>query len=236
LKLSVCMATFNGEKYIARQLQSILCQLNAEDEVIISDDTSNDSTLKIIKNIGDKRVVLLENNMFRNPTFNFENALKHSTGDIIFLSDQDDEWKPNKVEITIELLKKYDMVVCDCELIDHDGNIIMDSFYKVNNSGKGLLKNFYKNTYLGCCMAFNRKLLNKALPFPEKIPMHDIWLGMIASIFGDTCFTHHNLMYYRRHGNNSSTASGRSNNNLLNKIKFRYNLIVSLFASFTQRK
>ena len=97
--ISVCMATHNGGKYIKEQIDSILVQISNEDELIISDDSSTDDTVEIIKKIKDKRIKLFENNKFFSPNLNFENALLHSKGDIIFLSDQDDIWKKDKVKI-----------------------------------------------------------------------------------------------------------------------------------------
>ena len=105
MKLSVCMATHNGEKYLHKQLASILNQLGPEDEVVISDDSSTDTTVKIIRDIADPRIRLLENNTFYSPVYNFENAIRHGSGDIIVLADQDDVWLDNKVEVIRQQLK-----------------------------------------------------------------------------------------------------------------------------------
>ncbi|MEM7184509.1 MAG: glycosyltransferase, partial [Spirochaetota bacterium] len=110
--ISVCIATFNGEKYIHEQLVSILQQLGTNDEIIISDDSSTDNTIKMIHAINDKRIKIYHNNV-RNPIQNFENALRKAQGKYIFLSDQDDIWLETKISITIEHLQKYDLVVHD---------------------------------------------------------------------------------------------------------------------------
>ena len=102
MKISVCMATHNGERYLHEQLASILSQLGEGDEVIISDDSSADGTVDIIRGFGDQRIHLLTGNTFFNPMHNLENALKHASGDIIALSDQDDVWLGNKVRIIRE--------------------------------------------------------------------------------------------------------------------------------------
>lgn len=172
-KISVCIATYNGEKYLKKQLDSILNQLKKEDEVIISDDTSTDATVEIIKAYNDRRIILIENQKFRSPIYNFENALKHASGDIIFLADQDDIWIDNKVCTVKKYLKSYDLVISDAEIIDTNDETLYRSFYALNNSRKGFIKNIIKNSYLGCCMAFNRKILESALPFPKNVPMHD---------------------------------------------------------------
>ena len=165
--ISVCMATYNGEKYIKEQLSSILSQLSEKDEIIVSDDSSTDKTVEIIESFQDKRIKILKNNKFRQPNLNFENALKYSKGDIIFLSDQDDVWIENKVEIILNQLKKYDLIVSDAFITNEKLNITNDSLFSEVNSNRGILKNIIKNTYYGCCMAFKRKVLKKALPFTK---------------------------------------------------------------------
>ena len=228
-RVSVCMATYNGENFIGQQLESILVQLDSTDEIIISDDSSSDRTVEIIKSYNDTRVIILENNKFKSPIFNLENALKHATGTVIFLSDQDDIWLPGKVKVMREHLRHYDLVVSDASLIDASGRIVEDSYFKLRGSGPGFIKNIYRNSYLGCCMAFNRMILEKSLPFPAKIPMHDMWLGLIAEISGRTFFCEEKLLYYRRHSSNASpTAIGKSCYKALDMIKFRYNLLMAL--------
>src|ERR1700690_1222765 len=112
MMISVCIATRNGENFIEAQLRSVLSQLNANDEVIISDDCSTDRTPEIIRSLNDSRITLLEVE-YCNLIRNFENALLNASGDIIFLADQDDVWHPAKVSRTKELLQKYDLVVTD---------------------------------------------------------------------------------------------------------------------------
>ena len=118
--ISVCMASYNGEKYIKQQIDSILKQLSDEDELVISDDGSTDNTLSVIQSIHDKRIKLIHNQGEHGYSRNFENALKNSKGDYIFLSDQDDVWKDNKVETILPLLKKYAFVVHDTEMTDEN--------------------------------------------------------------------------------------------------------------------
>lgn len=172
--ISVCIATYNGEKYIKEQLKSVLLQLSVNDEVVVSDDGSNDNTVELIQSFSDSRIKLLLKNRFSSPVRNFENALKHAKGDYIFLCDQDDIWFPGKVKTMLSYLKQYDLVVSDCKVVDADLNVISESFFSGRLSGKGFWKNLIKNTYLGCCMAFRNEVLHYVLPFPDKIAMHDI--------------------------------------------------------------
>jgi glycosyltransferase involved in cell wall biosynthesis len=229
------MATFNGEKYLKRQINSIIQQLSSTDELIISDDSSNDDTLKIIDDFDDFRIKKSIENKFYSPIYNFENALSQSTGDHIFLADQDDIWESNKVEVMIDYLQRCDLVVSDASVIDGD-IVIYDSFFKMNNSKGGFFHNFVKNSYLGCCMAFNRKILEFALPFPKCIPMHDIWIGMIAEVFGTVCFCNEKLVKYRKHSKNTSPALGKSNYSFSQKLSFRKNLIINLLKRVFERR
>ncbi len=222
------MATYNGKKYIRQQLESILLQLSESDEVIVSDDSSTDNTLEIIESFKDKRIKIFRGNSFKNPIFNFEFALKQAKGDFIFLSDQDDFWLENKVEVTMKYLKYYDMIVSDCYVTDELLQIQQNSFFELKNSKPGFFYNFYRNTYSGNCMAFRKSVLNKALPFPKSIPMHDIWLGAVCDLLFKVKFIEEKLIYFRRHGENSSSSSEKSKYNFFNKLMFRVNIILAI--------
>jgi len=233
--ISVCIATYNGERYIKEQLDSILSQLSDGDEVIISDDSSTDRTVEIIKAYKAENIILLEKQSFKSPVFNFEHALKHAKNEFIFLADQDDVWREEKVEVMLSHLQDYDLVISDASIIDSEGNTIGDSFFKQNGSAPGLLKNLVKNSYIGCTMAFNRKVLQRSLPFPKETPMHDWWIGLIAELFGSTYFCREQLTAYRRHESNASASAGDSPYTLLQKIRMRYvlakNLLLRWIAS-----
>lgn len=229
IKISVCMATYNGERFIEKQLNSILKQTVEVDEIIISDDNSTDNTLKIIEKLNNPKIKVIKN-LKQGVINNFENSLKESKGEYIFLADQDDVWKLDKVEIMIKKLEKYDLVVHNTKIINSkDEKIFEKTFFEIRNSGKGVLKNLYKNSYIGCCMAFNRKILEKVLPFPKNIPMHDSWIGLIAEIYGKVYFDKEVLFYYRRHENNV-TELNNSKNSSLKQLQMRWSLIKNLIA------
>jgi len=212
--ISVCIASYNGEKYIKRQLDSILFQLDVDDEVVISDDSSCDNTIEIIKGYRDERIKLLENNTFKSPIFNIENALREAKGDYFFLADQDDIWLPNKIKQTAEQLKHFDLVVCNGFIVDQDENVIHPSYFEWKGSKPGFFKNLAKNSYLGCSIAFNRKILNKVLPFPKHIIMHDLWIGLIGEAIGKVHFIDEPLFSYRRHENNYTAAISKDDSEL----------------------
>ncbi len=209
-RISVCMATYNGALHIEKQLVSILKNLDANDEVVVSDDNSSDETIAIVNGFKDDRIRVVINDVAnRGHITNFENALKHASGEYLFLSDQDDIWYDNKVELMMSALEKHDLVVCDCTIVDGEMKLLNESFYALLSSGNGLVKNLVKNTYLGCCMAFNRKVLEKALPFPSDIVSHDTWLGLMGELSGSCYFIPEKLQYFIRHGTNFSITDGQ---------------------------
>lgn len=224
--VSVCIATYNGEKFILQQLQSILAQLAEYDEVIISDDSSTDQTLAIIYSLNDSRIKVFPGQTFRSPIKNFEFALQQASHDYIFLSDQDDIWVEGRVDAMMKVLETADMVVCDHSVIDEQGNILMPSYFELVPSRPGLLHNLKKNTYYGCCMAFRRRVLEKAFPFPKDVPLHDIWLGFVSEIYFKTIFLDYPYTLYRKHANNATTGTEiKSSNSLLKKLQIRYNTV-----------
>ncbi len=222
MKVSVCIATYNGEKYIKEQLESILVQLSEKDEVIISDDHSNDETLKVLNSFKDSRIKIYFNDGIKGYVPNFENALKKSSGDIIFFSDQDDIWLPNKVKKCLKVLKEKDLVVTNAKVINEKMEIIEESLFEVVNTKTGLFNNWVKNRYYGCCIAFRREILKKVLPFPKRyeICSHDRWIPLICEMYYKVGLIEEPLLLYRRHENNVSCFK-KSNNSLLKKISVR---------------
>ncbi|WP_455601589.1 glycosyltransferase family 2 protein [Bacteroides rodentium] len=228
MKISVCIATYNGGKYLKEQLDSILSQLNDGDEIIVSDDSSTDNTLEIVDSYQDKRIKVLPNQKFHSPIFNFENALQYANGDYIFLSDQDDVWLPSKVKQMVAALEAYDLVVSNCKIVDGNLHVIKESFFAERKSGNGFWRNLIRNSYLGCCMAFKREILKYVLPFPKKIAMHDIWIGLSVELRGKALFMTEPLMLYRRHGGNVSYGEGGSRNTLFYQLKYRIQMLCFL--------
>lgn len=225
--ISVCIATYNGEKYIKEQLDSILCQLNLDDEVIISDDGSTDTTLEIIESYQDDRISLYKNS-FKNVVLNFEFVINKANGDYIFLSDQDDIWHKDKVKLYLKSFfenPKTILTIGDLQIIDKDGLFLDKVFYK-NRFTSNLFKNLAVNNFIGCAMAFRSEVKKSILPFPKNIAMHDWWIGTCCIIFGEIHFIDIKLNFYRRHNNNFTKGGGAI---FTTMIKWRLNLIKSLF-------
>ena len=227
--ISVCIATYNGERFIREQIDSILRQLSSDDEIIVSDDGSTDDTISIINSIDDKRIRVIEGPRKQSPTSNFECALKASKGDYIFMSDQDDVWKPNKVKICMEWLQRYDCVVSDAEVTDSSLNPLYPSLYAIMQVRQGRIYNtIWKNGYTGCCMAFRRNVLNASMPFPKDIPMHDIWIGNVAAYKYNMKFIPDKLIMFRRHNETISCNGKGSKYSIWQQMKFRWSIIKNI--------
>lgn len=238
--ISVCMATHNGAKYLKEQIDSILKQLGGEDELVISDDGSNDSTIEIIESYNDSRIKLYPQNSpagllgHEYATLNFENALKNAKGDYIFLSDQDDVWTDDKVEVCMYYLQTYDYVVSDAYVTDGNLNVISETRFlkeeKIHfNKYMAIV---FSTPYQGSCAAFRRTVLDKAMPFPKGIQSHDRWIGNVAAFFFKYRVIPEKLIYYRRHENVTSSAlgSGGRSAGLLKTIGYKLGYMKGLLS------
>lgn len=233
--VSVCMAVRNGARYVREQVDSILCQLGPADELVVSDDHSSDETIALIKAFDDPRISIYINER-RGIVNNFEWALTHAKGDFIFLADQDDIWYPDKVEVMCRELETCDAVVCDCALVKYEGEgieqrvVLAQSFFLYNRSRRGLLRNLMRNSYMGCCMAFRRSVLQASLPFPARVGLHDSWIGVVAEARFRTKFIDRVLLDHRIHSANASTTGRKSSLHPFTKIHQRYQMVRTLLV------
>ncbi len=232
IKVSVCMATHNGEHYLRAQIESILKQLDSNDELVISDDGSKDGTIEIIKSFADNRIKIAHYECpFKNipshehATLNFENALKQVKGNYVILADQDDVWTDNKVEVVKRYLRDYPYIVSDCYVTDSELNIISDTrftkdeSYHLNKYAALVLS----TPYQGSCAAFRREVLEKALPFPKGLQSHDRWIGDVAAFFFSVKVIPEKLIYYRRHdGTASNSFGGGKVNGVFKTIHYKW--------------
>lgn len=212
--ISVAMCTYNGANFIAKQLQSIIIQSLPPDEIIICDDRSSDSTVSICQEIlsdwsGQWHIEVNEKNLgFKK---NFEKAIQICHGDIIFLSDQDDVWMPNKIEKVNAVFEAHSEVVLvfhDAEIVDQDLNCLETSFWEsLNFCPAWFLQHDYfclfrNNVVQGSASAFRRELVSCACPFPEG-SFHDEWLAMSALTMGEIFPVEERLLKYRQWGDNA---------------------------------
>ncbi len=227
MKISVALAAYKGEQYIADQLESILPQLGENDEIIVSDDYPQGLTREAVMNIAnrDKRVKYIEGEG-KGVVRNFENALEACTGDVIFLCDQDDVWQPDKVNcVMAEIIKGADLVLHDAAVTDAKLNVTEPSFFAVHGSNADFKHNLIRNTFVGCCMAFTKQVMQDTLPFPKELPMHDWWIALAAIRKGyKTVLLDKPLILWRRHGDN--VTGGKTT--AVQKIKWRLKMISSL--------
>ncbi len=219
------MATYNGSEYLKEQVDSILVQLSDDDELVVSDDGSADSTIEILQSYNDPRIKIHHNIERKGVIGNFENALSKSIGDYIFLSDQDDVWAKDKVKLCLKKLENCDLVLHDAQGWDGE-NFLWESFFSLRGAKKGYWQNLLKNGYIGCCMAFTNKLKSVVLPFPKSISMHDVYIGLVAERKFRVKFIDHALIKYRRHSNNASPTGEKSSYSIMHKCKSRINLLI----------
>lgn len=238
IRASVAMAAYNGERYIKEQIETILASMSSQDELVISDDGSTDATREIVQEMmhQDKRIRLIDGPK-QGVKKNFENAMLACQGTYIFLADQDDIWDKEKLEGVLAAFEeqKCKVVVHDAVVVAEDGReILWDSFFAWRNSGAGALKNIWKNTYIGCCMAFKRELLERVVPVPNSIEMHDQWIGVINDLQkGGTYFLPEKYLRYRRHGEN---ASSMKHYGIVKMITNRFIFLWELLKRFLFRK
>lgn len=225
-RVEILMATYNGEKYLIEQIESIINQSYENWTLLIRDDISEDSTVSIIEEYEkkDSRIRLLRDEK-GNLGFvkNFEELLVQSQEDFIMFCDQDDYWLENKLEIYINELNKLLKEEIEEPLLLHSNSFICDDNleiikekfivskealrYKENNY-------FFSYTVQGSTVLLNRKLIDIGLPFLESVTLHDRYFHLLAEFFGKRVFIDKSLMKYRQHENNKIGARG----NILEKI------------------
>ncbi len=232
MTVSVALAAYNGEKYIAEQISSVLPQLSEDDEIVVSVDPSADRTREIVSSMSeaDSRIKLIDGEGM-GLIKNFENAIKNCRNDIIFPCDQDDIWLPEKaarVKTEFENDSALLLTMHDAKIVDENLSEIESSFFAHRGTKTGILKNIWKNSYMGCCMAFRKEALKYILPFPENLPMHDQWIGLVCEKRGKVSLIREPLMLYRRHGDNASKMQHES---VMQMIKWRLSIILSLIKN-----
>lgn len=219
MSVDILLATFQGEKYLKEQLDSLLHQTYPHFQILIRDDGSTDATLDIIKTYKDPRIKLLATGHL-GIKGNFSELMRHSQADYLFFCDQDDVWLSHKIATMLPYLKGGPTLVhSDLGVVDEKLNSIAPSFWKwawlQPMKTTTLNRLLMQNVVTGCSMAINRSLLEKSGPIPQDAVMHDWWLALVAACFGRIQPLKEPLMLYRQHDSNvlgarSSRQQGRS--------------------------
>lgn len=218
-KIDILMATYNGEKYLKEQIESILNQTYQNIRLIISDDCSKDKTREIIKEYEkkDKRIISYFQEKNLGYVKNFEFLLTKVENDIYMLSDQDDFWLPKKVEHTYQKLKEAeaDLVFTDLEVVDKDLKMLYPSFNDFMKLTRKIKKYIhdYRLEYLyncvtGCTLMSKKKFIDKIIPIPtdSKYAIHDTWIATVVVNNGKAAYLDEKTIKYRQHGKNQVGA------------------------------
>lgn len=242
--VQILLATYNGEKYLREQLDSLLNQTYTDFEIIAGDDCSADGTFAILeeyKNKYPEKFTIYKNaEPTGNARDNFFLLMKKATAEYVMFCDQDDSWLPDKIEITLEKMKKEEknlpcLVHTDLFVADKDLNITNKSFFRMQHFDRCVDKTplnraLAQNCVTGCTVMINKALLNLAKNTAcDGIIMHDWWLAIIASAFGTVAAIKKPTILYRQHGGNSVGAKtflqnsfGKTNKNIPNALNITY--------------
>lgn len=260
-KISIALAVYNGERHLPEFLNSLMTQTRLPDELVVSDDASTDNTINILKQFSAKApfpVQIHANPKNRGVTKNFESAISHCTGDIIFLADHDDIWLPDKIRATGALLANNPsagLAFCNAQMANDSLTPLGYTIWEALNFSKNKQKKACNGNALevflqysmiaGMTMAFRMPLRDIALPFPELPTCHDTCLLLIAAATSEIDFTPKPLAIHRVHATNNS---GISRKNLYqqflrakNQIKtnwttYQHNLHQAVLGRLNQKK
>jgi len=225
-KISIAMATYNGEKYLKEQLESIYSQTMLPDEVIVTDDCSTDETVSILEDYKQShglKYYVNEENVGYNK--NFEKALRLCNGDYIAIADQDDFWMDNKLEVSVSKLVEIEnnspsMVSTNKYTTDSNLNVIS---YKDNSDLYNYYDAFFGPPSQGSTIVMNRKLLNVVLPLPNKDDcIYDAYIALVAAMCGNKYYIGEKLIKHRLHDNNSFHLQKERKTKLFNVYNLFY--------------
>lgn len=206
--ISIALAVYNGEKYLQQQLDSILNQTISDFELVICDDCSTDRTWNLLKRISesDNRIKVFQNSHNLGFKKNFEHAIKLCSGEYIALSDQDDIWTQDHLELLYNSIDDKSLACGNSELINGNGDTLgitlkeQESLDYIPDNDFDKLKSIvlYRNPYQGATMLFKRGLLHYILPFPDGVDFHDTWIASVACVTGGLAYVDKVILKYRR--------------------------------------
>jgi len=250
-EIEILMATYNGEKYVREQIDSIIHQTYENWKLLIRDDNSTDKTLEILKEYEkkDKRIKVIEDKK-GNLGFvkNFEELLNYSNKEWIMFSDQDDYWLENKIEkyVTIlnsnpkDILKKPILIHSNSFICNDNLEIIKKEFINSNIASKYNEDSYYFFYFVqGSTVLINRAMIDLALPFSKNVTVHDRYFHLLAEFLGKRIFINESLIKYRHHSNNKIGAKGSSIISKILKKRYFHNedreLILEIKNKYTEK-
>lgn len=219
------MATYNGEMYLHDQFDSILAQSFTDWELVVCDDCSTDKTVEILNEYAqkDSRIKVYKNEQNLGFKKNFEKAMNLCSCEYIALSDQDDVWTENHLQILLDNMGTKDLISGNAKLVDSELNDLGTDLFSTqkyeiipDNKEDWFFFLMHGNIFQGAAMLFKKNLLNKALPIPENVKFHDYWLALLASLENGVAYEKIPVLLYRQHGTN---VTKNEKWKLLNKIK-----------------
>lgn len=208
MKISIALATYNGDKYISEQLESFSNQDTLPDELVIFDDTSKDNTVNILQQFAKTApfpVHIRSNTSNIGYTKNFERAISSCRGDIILLSDQDDIWLSNKISVIL----RHFQANSDTQLIVNDAFVVDATLLSKNRTLSSQLNSAglaEHELHHGCCMSLRKDFAQLILPIPDAIYSHDSWINTVATRLSVRHFLREPLQLYRRHADSTSSS------------------------------
>jgi glycosyltransferase involved in cell wall biosynthesis len=228
--VSVAMATYNGADYLKEQISSILGQSYPNLELIITDDASSDETLTILRDFENcyERIKIFRHRVNQGITATFESSIKNCSGEFIAISDQDDIWELNKIEVLMNAMENEDVICSDSELVDKSGQTLNKRISSLVN-----LKSFYSGVpfLMGICLPGHTMMMQGdfakyILPMPDEV-MYDRWISFCAAANNGIKYVNLPLVKYRQHESNYfGVGKSRNKKNLSSKTqKFRNKLM-----------
>lgn len=233
-KVAVVMATYNGEKFIEEQLQSIVNQTYPNLEIVITDDCSTDGTYSILQRYAHRypNISCYQNRRNIGYVKNFEKAIKLAEADYIALSDQDDIWQHDKIALMMEHINDASVVYCDSEFIDADGNSLNKKLSDIKNLQPvyDSLPFMVNNGVFGHAMLMHKSIALQAMPFPKDC-VHDWVIAFVATFSNGVKFVNQPAVQYRQHCNNTANTKKRERSSYrdeISRIRRRVNAMANI--------
>jgi len=237
VRVSVCMATYNGQDYVAEQIASILDQLSPDDELIVVDDASKDATTDVVRSINDPRIILLPSRENRGYVASFEKAIAASRGAYIMLSDQDDVWIPGRLDKLLKSLQTKAFAASNFTVFGGPANKLQKVQLKEADSRRWL-SNLVTTwigirPYYGCTMAFRADAKRLILPFPSFLTeTHDQWIAIVANLNREMAHVESATVARRLHDQNTTPKSRRPVSVI---IRARIMLLRAFFVALSRK-